>query len=76
MNHLKKCAALCLAAAMFALCLAGCGKKPQVDGLLQAQEDYAKFPQAVLSIADYGDVTVALFEDEAPKAVENFITHA
>ena len=31
---------------------------------------------AILHIKDYGDVKVKFFEDVAPKAVENFITHA
>lgn len=31
---------------------------------------------AVFHIADYGDITVKLFPKAAPKAVENFITHA
>jgi cyclophilin family peptidyl-prolyl cis-trans isomerase len=31
---------------------------------------------AIFHIQDYGDVTVKLFEEEAPKACENFITHA
>lgn len=31
---------------------------------------------AILHIKDYGDVKVKFFKDVAPKAVENFITHA
>ena len=31
---------------------------------------------AILHIKNYGDVKVKFFEDVAPKAVENFITHA
>lgn len=31
---------------------------------------------ATLHIKDYGDITVKFFKPEAPKAVENFITHA
>lgn len=31
---------------------------------------------AVIHVKDYGDIKVKFFEDVAPKAVENFITHA
>lgn len=31
---------------------------------------------AIFHIKDYGDITVKFFEDVAPKAVENFVTHA
>lgn len=31
---------------------------------------------AVFHIKNYGDITVKFFEDVAPKAVENFVTHA
>ena len=31
---------------------------------------------AIFHIKDYGDITVKFFENVAPKAVENFITHA
>jgi cyclophilin family peptidyl-prolyl cis-trans isomerase len=31
---------------------------------------------AIFHIKDYGDITVKFFEDVAPKACENFITHA
>ena len=31
---------------------------------------------ATLHVKDYGDITVKFFPNEAPKAVENFITHA
>ena len=31
---------------------------------------------AIFHIEDYGDITVKFFEDVAPKAVENFVTHA
>jgi peptidyl-prolyl cis-trans isomerase B (cyclophilin B) len=31
---------------------------------------------AIFHIKDYGDVTVKFFEEVAPKAVENFVTHA
>lgn len=31
---------------------------------------------AIIHVKEYGDITVKFFEDVAPKAVENFVTHA
>ena len=31
---------------------------------------------AVMHVKNYGDITFKFFEDKAPKAVENFLTHA
>ncbi len=31
---------------------------------------------AIIKVKDYGDIKVKFFEDVAPKAVENFVTHA
>lgn len=31
---------------------------------------------AIIHVADFGDITVKFFDDVAPKAVENFLTHA
>lgn len=31
---------------------------------------------AIMHVKDYGDITLKFFEDKAPKAVENFLTHA
>ncbi|MBR3132907.1 MAG: peptidylprolyl isomerase [Clostridia bacterium] len=31
---------------------------------------------AIMHVKDYGDITFKFFEDVAPKAVENFLTHA
>ncbi len=31
---------------------------------------------AVMHVKDYGDITLKFFEDKAPKAVKNFLTHA
>ena len=45
-----------------------------------AEEQFAEPKEgetiAVLHIKNYGDITVKFFDDIAPKAVENFITHA
>lgn len=45
-----------------------------------AEEQFAEPKEgetiAILHIKNYGDITVKFFDDIAPKAVENFITHA
>ena len=50
------------------------------DALANAEKQMAE-PEngdtiAIFHIKDYGDITVKLFEDVAPKACENFIKHA
>lgn len=74
MRFWKKGAALLAAGVMMAAMFTGCGKK--VEGLLQFQDDYSDYPQATISVEGYGDIQLVLFPDEAPKAVENFMTHA
>ncbi len=63
-----------LALMLMVLCLAGCGSN-------EKGFDYQfSTPEAGETIAilhtSMGDVTVRFFEEEAPKAVENFVTHA
>lgn len=69
-----KAASLLLALMMTALCLAGCGSNEK------GYEYQFSAPEKGETIAilhtSMGDVTVRFFEDEAPKAVENFVTHA
>lgn len=48
-------------------------KKGTEDQMAQAQSGDTV---ATFHIKDYGDITVRLFPDSAPKAVENFTTHA
>lgn len=74
MNRWKKWTALLLAGAFLAVLFTGCVKK--FDGLLQFQEDYSDYTQATIQVADYGAIQIALFPEEAPKAVENFVEHA
>ena len=31
---------------------------------------------AIIKVKDYGEIKLKFFKDEAPKAVENFLTHA
>ena len=55
------------------LSLSSCGEDPsyyQIDG------SYEGLPVAVFEIEDYGTVKAVLFENDAPKAVENFISLA
>lgn len=63
--------------------LAGCGSKEKVSNATgettgKAQTDAPKSGDtiAIFHVANYGDITVKLFPDAAPKAVENFTTHA
>ena len=82
---LKKAAVLCMSV-MLAAGLAACGSSSgdtaeESSGTKAGTEDQLADPQpgdtlATFHIKDYGDITVRLFPDSAPKAVENFTTHA
>ena len=83
---MKKTIVLCTAF-MLAGSLSACGSsedKQQTDtntGSKSGTEDQLAEPVsgdtlATFHIKDYGDITVRLFPDSAPKAVENFTTHA
>ncbi len=71
-------------AALFgAAVLSGCGAKAEplqftknADGTLAAAADDGTRPVAVIEIENFGTVRAVLFDKEAPKTVENFITHA
>lgn len=64
------------------ICLTGCGKAkvPEPTGEtteeVQTDEPQKGDEIAVFHIENYGDITVRLFKNAAPKAVENFVTHA
>lgn len=51
-----------------------------IDYMANAKKQVAKPEEgetiAVIHVKDYGDITVKFFDDVAPKAVENFVTHA
>lgn len=49
----------------------GDGSLPQFDQEIQEGEEIA-----VITVKGYGEIKVRFFPDEAPKAVENFTTHA
>lgn len=71
-------AALAVAVLMAAASLVGCSSNnyPQIgkDGELAQPQSGQSI--ATISIGGYGDIKVMLFDDIAPKAVENFLTHA
>ena len=52
----------------------------EIDYMSNAEKQMAKPEKgetiAVIHVADFGDITVKFFDDVAPKAVENFTTHA
>lgn len=84
---LKKTAAF-LAIAGIALNVNGCGSSndnastsivteaPTQDASYQTSDPKEGDLVAIISFESFGDVKIKLFPDEAPKAVENFTTHA
>lgn len=72
MRKLTRCLALVL---IGAITLTGCGKKEKAYG---GQFDKVKKGETVAEIVikDFGSINVKFFPDKAPKAVENFVTHA
>ena len=73
---LKKIMACSLGLLTALTLLGGCksggdGSLPQFDQELQEGEEIA-----VITVKGYGEIKVRFFPDEAPKAVENFTTHA
>lgn len=68
-----KGAALLLAAVLALSCLTGCSGKKDYDYQFSKPDQGDTI--AILHTT-MGDITVRFFEDEAPKAVENFVTHA
>lgn len=57
---------------ILSFCLTGCGNK--VGMQLEAPKKGETV--ATFVVKDYGEIKVHFFQKEAPKAVENFITHA
>lgn len=49
---------------------------PELDSLLQFQDTYPDDMQVAIMNTDYGEIDIVLFDEQAPKAVENFVTHA
>lgn len=53
----------------------------QITDYVAAAEEQMKMPEegdtiAIIHVKDFGDIYVKFFEESAPKAVENFVTHA
>lgn len=82
MRGFYRLAAFITAIAVAGLGFAGCMKQQEEPEMLQYNADGSVvMPEegeevAVISVKDYGDITIRLFPDEAPKAVENFVTLA
>ena len=68
-----KAASMLLALLMTMFCLVGCSDKKGYDYQFSKPETGDTIAIIHTSM---GDVTVRFFEEEAPKAVENFVTHA
>lgn len=69
---MKKTVALLLIIVMSMTLMIGCGKK----GVDQLDAPKKGDTVAEIVIKDYGSIFVRFFDDAAPKAVENFVTHA
>lgn len=81
MKRLKKFFVLAVALGILAVSLVGCSEpvKPQMlqyneDGTVILPEEGEEV--AVITVKDYGTITIRFFPEEAPKAVDNFITLA
>lgn len=91
MKKYKNIAILAMTGMLAAVAFVGCGSKTTDDKSSDIEEKYSLYlsseeeqlgePQtgdtlATFHIKNYGDITVKLFPKAAPKAVENFVTHA
>lgn len=83
MKIFVRAAAFVAALTMTAATLAGCGEREACiqfsensDGTLTAASFDSSLPVAVIEVENFGTIRAVLFEEQAPKAVENFITHA
>lgn len=77
---MKKILALMLSALMMVAVFTGCNKSAGKDGETTGNGSSFKVQNgqtiATIKVKDFGEIKVALFPDVAPKAVENFTTHA
>ncbi len=77
MKRMMRFSSLLLALLMAGSMLAGCTQKATVDTLPQFEREIKEGEEiAVITVKDYGEIRVRFFAEEAPKAVENFITLA
>lgn len=73
-KHLKQSAAAFLTAGMLMLAMTGCSDSGSGEAkLIQFEEVSEDQPIATIHVKDYGDIRIALYPEEAPKTVENFI---
>lgn len=77
----QKVLALVLAAILLVIGLCGCAKQPNLqlddsEGELYQYTMPAKGDKIAIIHTSLGDITVRFFAEQAPKAVENFLTHA
>lgn len=81
MKMIRRIAALLSAVVIAAGMLAGCGEEQKPyrqfvqneDGTYAAAEVDPSLPVAVIEVEGYGTIKAVLFEEDAPKTVENFI---
>lgn len=78
-NMFRRAVSVLLCGALLAVGCSGCDAKKEVE---LSEENILNFTEpaqgekiVVLTIKDYGDVTIRLFADECPKGVENFLGH-
>lgn len=78
MKLAKKIVALLLSATLMTAIFTGCSDKEPVASAGNVGDVVPKKGQtiATLSVEGYGDIKAVLFEEAAPKAVENFVKHA
>ncbi len=77
MKRMMRLGSLLVAVLMAGGMLVGCTQKATVDTLPQFEREIKEGEEiAVITVKDYGEIRVRFFAEEAPKAVENFITLA
>lgn len=69
-SKIIKLISLVLVIALSAFCFAGCGDNEDDEVAAKGNE---KTPYAVISVKDYGDITVELDPENAPITVKNFV---
>lgn len=66
---MKKIISLLICAALFCLCFAGCGEKPQQE----APVDTAQHTKVKVTMEDGGEFVIELYPEYAPETCANFI---
>ena len=76
MKKISKILAVCTALSLSMGILSGCGgQNGEGADMPQFSEIKEDEQIAVLHVKDFGDISLRFFEEYAPKAVENFVTH-